>query len=373
MLEEKVKYLPVYNITMEYSYYDDDVDVQRRVEMDYPKKMHLDYNTANVIETITRKSTEANEANPAIRSYAELLQMGERNLYKVIRRIQKLGFNFGISLNYNRVGMSRIIAIADGRLDLPLPVETVYRSIDGRWVYDFLAPQKCVDNVVGEVLAVGGRVYQVGIEWGSRPALASLEYFKHLDGDGAGVLEDKMEDLFKQLLAMGPPRTVFGRRMALDPLLMAVIAAARRDILVKSIAQIARDLGLDDKHTNRAQRRYYNLWRKRIVLGYRVVEAPYWRRERVLVEVSSNDPLRTAYAAAVLPPVVEGLVVGDPNNRHDRLLLHLSGPVRHISTVLSLVKKYQGNIESITCMYEEERNRDYARMLLEMRESAFSC
>jgi len=358
---------------MEYSYYVDDIDVQRRVEMDHSKKVNLDYNTANVIETITRESTETNDANPAIRSYAQLLQMGERNLYKVIRRIQKLGFNFGISINYSRVGMSRIIAVSDSRLDLPLPVETVYRSIDGGWVHDLLAPQKCVDSIVGEVLAMGGRVYQIGIEWGSRPALASLQYFKYLGGDGDGKLEGDMERLFQQLLAMGPPRTVFGRKMALDPLLMAVIAAARRDILVKSIAQIARDLGLDDKHTNRAQRRYYNLWRKRIVLGYRVVEAPYWRGERVLVEVSSNDPLRTAYAAAVLPPVVEGLVVGDPNTRQDRLILHLSGPARHISSVLSLVKKYQGSIESIMCMHEEERNKDYARMLLEMRESAFSC
>jgi len=358
---------------MEYSYYVDDLDVQRRVEMEFPKKMNLDYNTANVIETITRKSTEADEANPAIRSYAQLLQMGERNLYKVIRRIQKLGFNFGISINYDRVGMSRIIAIADSRVDLPLPVETIYRTIDGRWVYDFLAPQKCVGSIVGEVLARGGRVYQVGLEWGSRPALASLHYFKYLGGDGGGGLEKDMERLFQEILAMGPPRRVFGRKMALDPLLMALIAAARRDILVKSIAQIARELGLDEKHTNRAQRRYYNLWRKRIVLGYRVVEAPYWRRERVLVEVSSNDPVRTAYAAAVLPPVVEGLVIGGSNGRQGRLLLHLSGPVRHISSVLSLAKKYQGSVESITCMYEEDRNRDYARMILEMRESTLSC
>jgi len=347
-------------------------NVERLVIMEQKKKKNIDFKIAETIEIITRKSTETENPGHAIRSYASYLHMGERNLYKMIDRAYHLGFRFGVSVNYDRVGLSRLLAVVDGELDLPLPVEAVYRTLDGRRIYDLLVPFHCLRRITGLVRAHGGQAYTVSIEWGSRPALASLRFFNipEENGDVEPHVVEGFRRVFQEVLALGPPRNIMGRRYRLDRILLALIAAARREIIVKSIADIARELGISQ---NKAQRKYYNAWRRRIILGYSVVDAPYFRPGKVMVEVFSNDPVRMAYAAAVLPPVVSGLVVNGHTGRPDRLLLVLSGPMRLLSSVVSLIKDYQGNIGKITCYYDEWRNPDYPREIVSLSEQALLC
>lgn len=323
----------------------------------------IDYRVAQAIEVVTRESTENEEASHALRNYAKYMKTGERNLYKLINRAVNLGFRFGISIRYERLSMARILALVDGELDLPLPVEGVYTSMDGRRVYDLLVHGSCLDEVLARVEAAGGEYYVVSTEWGSRPALATVRYlYLSPDDDVDEHVVEEMGRLLRELLARGPPSNISGRRYPLDKTLLAIIAATRRRAVTESIAKVARDLGIPHA---KAQRKYYNLWSRRVILGYSVVEAPYFRRDKVIAEISYNDPLRMAYAAAVLPPVVYGLVASPgPGRRQDKVLLVLSGPGSLITRTLGVIRRNWGRIDRLIFYHEDSIDRDYPKKIL---------
>ncbi len=340
--------------------------------MPVKKRDLLDYRVAQVVEIVTRKSTEEPEASPALRHYAKFLGTGERNLYKLTSRALSAGFRFGVSVNYQRLGMYRVIAIADELPDLPIPVRATSRTIDVKRVLDTYVPGQCLGKVLEALESAGARVHLVGAEWGSRPALATIPFLSMKpDATITPEMEERMSSLLREMLARGPPPTITGRKYPLDKTLLAIIAEANEKALAESIARIAKDLGI---HHAKAQRKYYNLWHRRVILGYRVRCAPYCSKSHVLAEVTYSDPMRMAYAVAVLPSVLSAMVTVDPaRKKPEKVLVRLTGEGDMISKAISLLRQHWARVDNLVYLYEERINEDYAKQVLETPGADFPC
>jgi len=320
----------------------------------------LDYRVAEIVEVITRKSTEEAEASHSLRYYARFLDTGERNLYKLVQRAQAAGFRFGLSVNYGRIGLVRLLAYAEAPVELPLPPRRVLRTLEGAYVVDSFIPLRCIREARDAVEAAGGRAFEASIEWGSRPALATLS-FLHASPDAQvdEGLEERMAGLVRELMAQGPPPVLVGRRYPVGRLALAVLASAMENSM-ESVARIAARLGVP---ASKAQRKYYGLWQRRVVLGYSVACAPYCGESIALARVRHSDPVRLAYAVAVMPPVLWALVPrgeGGPGE----VLVALTGGGSMVASALSVIRRLWGAVLDLTVAYEHRVNAEYPHQIL---------
>ncbi|MCE4603217.1 MAG: hypothetical protein F7C08_02895 [Desulfurococcales archaeon] len=313
----------------------------------------LDYRVAQTIEALTRRSTEDDEASPAIRWYARYIGTGERNLYKLVQRALSYGFKFGISLNYERIGINMLITIGD-TIDLDLPMKMSAKTLDGKELKMFYMPLVCMNDVIDKLSRENVEYYLNRILWGSRPALASIPFLDLKPvSEISGETEEKMTKIAAEIYQEGPPR-IWGRRYPLDKVLLAILDEADEDS-IKSMAAIARELGIE---TPKAQRKYYNMWSRRVILGYRLRYAPYFGRNHVLAVVSTPEPLRLSYALPVLPPVVFATVSPDPVTGRERVIVSITGEGDMISSTLRIVKKLGGNIDTMYYYYEVDKGKE---------------
>ncbi|MEB3774882.1 MAG: hypothetical protein GSR86_08155 [Desulfurococcales archaeon] len=307
----------------------------------------LDYRVAQTIEALTRRSTEEDEASPAIRWYARYIGTGERNLYKLVQRALSYGFKFGISLNYERVGINLLIAVGDS-VDLDLPMKMAAKTLDGKELKAYYIPTVCINEVAEKLSKENIEFYFNRIVWGSRPALATIPFLDLKPvSEISRETEERMEKIVGEVYQEGPPR-IWGRRYPLDNVLLAILDEADQDS-IKSMAAIARELGIE---TPKAQRKYYNMWSRRVILGYRLGYAPYFGKNNVLAVVSTSEPLRLSYALPVLPPVVFASVSPDPMTGKESVLVSITGEGDMISTTLRIVKKLGGSIDKMYYYYE---------------------
>ena len=313
----------------------------------------IDYRVANAVEVVTRKSTETEEPQPAIRHYSRYLPTGERNLYKLIRRALDLGFRFGVSVYYQRLGLLRVLVVSDHEWDHEFPEWGRYTSLEGRIVYDLIVPQQCLEDVLSEA---PGEAYIASMSWGSRPALATLRFLHARPGvEVAQETIDAMRSLVAELVARGPPRSMHGRKTSYDPATLAILAHVSRNAVPASMARVAEALGIPP---SRAQRKYYGLWRKRIIMGYSVACAPYCSRDVVFSIVEHSDPVTLAYASAVMPPVLEALVLVNERMRTWGVLLATTGGGSMVSAALNVVRGHWGRVrESIMARRESGEPR----------------
>ncbi len=310
----------------------------------------LDYRVAQTIEALTRRSTEDDEASPAIRWYARYIGTGERNLYKLVQRALNYGFKFGISLNYERIGINLLIAVGDS-VELDLLTKMSAKTLDGKELKMFYVPTVCMSKVAEKLSEENVEFYFNRIFWGSRPALASIPFLDLKPvSEISPEVEEKMEKIASEIYQEGPPR-IWGRRYPLDKVLLAILEEADNDA-IKSMAAIARELGID---TPKAQRKYYNMWSRRVILGYRLRYAPYFGRNHVLAVITTPEPLRLSYALPVLPPVVFATVSPDSVTGRERVLVSITGEGDMISITLRIVKKLGGSIEKMYYYYETEK------------------
>jgi len=319
----------------------------------------LDYRIAEIVEVITRRSTEGGELSHSLRYYARFLDTGERNLYKLVQRAQALGFRFGVSVNYRRVGLVRVLAYSESPVELPLPARRVYRTLEGAHVVDAFVPVKCLGEVREAVKAAGGRLFEAGIEWGSRPALATLS-FLHASPDAQvdADLEERMTALVRELMVRGPPPVLVGRRYPIGRLALAVLASAMENSM-ESVARIAARLGVP---ASKAQRKYYGLWQRRVVLGYSVACAPYCGDSVALARVRHSDPVRLAFSVVVMPPVLWSLVPAGED--HGDVLVALTGGGSMVASALSVIRRLWGTVEDLSVAYEYSVNEEYPRQIL---------
>ena len=327
------------------------------------KRSVLDYRVAQVVEVLTRKSTEEEDSTPSLRWYARFLETGERNLYKLLQRALSLGFRFSVSVNYRRMGVLRAFALADEEPRLPVPVRAVYKTLDGRFIVDFHVPQKCVSNIV-EILDAAGVDYElVGVEWGGRPALASIPFLSlQPSAEVSSETIEKMSSLVRDLLARGPPASIIGRKYPVDRVGLAVLAKAMEDSM-ESVANIASQLGLPP---SKAQRKYYSMWQRRIIMGYSISCAPYCGENVVFARVEHGDPARFAYSIAVLPPVLSAMVTVSKRGDARGILLRLAGGGSLVSSALQVVRRYWGNVVDVMIAYPVRVDGDYARRILDL-------
>ncbi len=326
----------------------------------------LDFRVAQTIEYFTRKSTEEDEASPAIRWYAKFVGTGERNLYKLIQRAVNYGFSFGLSLNFERLSMSPVVVVGDG-VDFDGLRKMKGKTFDGMDITMYYSPLACGDSLK-KLASNGFEVHPIRLIWGSRPALASMPF---LEVKPVPKLNDEvkkaMERVVREAYEEGPPR-VWGRRYPFDATTMAVLEAADEDS-IKSIASIARELGIE---SSKAQRKFYNLWSRRVILGYRVNRAPYFDLNHVIAVVETSDPLRLSYSLPVLPSVVWAAVASDINTGENYVLVNVTGQGEMISETLRLVRSLKGNVKKLYSFYLEEE-RYLKTEFLELKEPTAAC
>lgn len=298
----------------------------------------LDYRIARVVEIITRMSTEK-EHNPALKAYAKYLDVGERNLYKLVQRARRAGFSFGISINYERIGMRLGIVVSSSPVVASVPPKSWAKLLDGRFIYSFYVPERCLDEFKSR--APGERVFLAKISWGSRPALTAIP-FLHADPDAEldRSTAEGMRRVFREVYREGP-QGLEGRRYPTDKLTVLMLMEMSRDAL-RSIASLAKEYGINPI---KAQRKYYRLWKRRAVIGYRVKCAPYYTKTGVVALVRHHDPQRLAYALPVLPPVAAADVVEDEDGRTAVLVQAFGGDAVH--TVFRIIRGEGGAIEEI--------------------------
>lgn len=310
----------------------------------------LDYRVAQAIEVLTRKSTEEDEASPAIRWYARFMGTGERNLYKLVQRAMNYDFRFGISMNYERIGIYVLVTLSEEDLDLGVPPKASARTIDGKYLKSFYVPSNCAGELAKKLRDANVEYYFTRIMWGSRPALASIPFLSlKPDTKIDEEKEKRMEEIAREVYSRGPPR-IWGRKYPLDKVLLAIIDEANEDA-IRSVASIAKELNID---TAKAQRKYYNLWSRRVIMGYRVKCAPYCSRSNVLAVISTQEPIRLSYTLPVLPPVISAGVFTDPITGREAILLQITGEGDMVSKTLSITKRMGGKIEDLIYYYEEE-------------------
>ncbi|MEB3779335.1 MAG: hypothetical protein GSR85_03790 [Desulfurococcales archaeon] len=331
----------------------------------------LDYRVAQAVEVLTRKSTEEDEASPAIRWYAKYMGTGERNLYKLVQRAINYGFKFGISMNYERIGIYLLHIVSEEDISLDAPTKMVARTIDGKYMKSYYIPSQCAVDLAKELKEAGIEYYFARIVWGSRPALASIPFLSLKSDTRIGDEKEKtMETVAKEVYTRGPPR-IWGRKYPLDRLLLAIIEEADNNA-IRSVASIAKSLGIE---TPKAQRKYYNLWARRVIMGYKVKCAPYCSKGSVFAVVSTQEPIRLAYTLPVLPPVLSASVFTDPATGREAVLLHITGEGDMVARTLSITKRLGGRVENLTYFYEEPMPEGFslARQLVEEAGKELEC
>ncbi len=298
----------------------------------------LDYRIARVVEVITRMSTEK-EHSPALKVYAKYLDVGERNLYKLVQRARKSGFSFGISINYDRIGMRLGIIINGSPVVANVPPKSWAKLLDGRYVYSFYVPDRCIDEFRAK--APGDKIYLARISWGSRPALTSIPFlYADPDVELDRTTVEGMRRVFKEVYREGP-RGLEGRRYPTDRLTVLMLMEMSRDAL-RSIASLAKEYGINPI---KAQRKYYRLWKRRAVIGYRVKCAPYYSKTGIIALVRHHDPERLAYALPVLPPVAAADVIEDEEGRSAVLVQAFGGDAVH--AVFRIIREEGGVVEEV--------------------------
>jgi len=298
----------------------------------------LDYRIARVVEVITRMSTER-EHSPALKVYAKYLDVGERNLYKLVQRARRAGFSFGISINYERIGMRLGIIISGSPVVASVPPKSWAKLLDGRFIYSFYVPERCLAEF--KARAPGDKVYLARVSWGSRPALTSIPFLyadPDVELDRATV--EGMRRVFREVYREGP-RGLEGRRYPTDKLTVLMLMEMSRDAL-RSIASLAKEYGINPI---KAQRKYYRLWKRRAVIGYRVKCAPYYSKTGVVALVRHHDPERLAYALPVLPPVAAADLVEDSEGRPAVLVQAFGGDAVH--AVFRIIREEGGVVEEV--------------------------
>ncbi|WP_156315865.1 hypothetical protein, partial [Aeropyrum camini] len=135
----------------------------------------IDFRLAQIIEALTRYSTEEG-LPPSIKSYAQKLGLAERNLYKLVQRARAAGFQFGVSINYERLDLSQVVIVGNSPILADVPPKSTARLLDGRFMQTFIVPENCLEEFANSVEA--DDIYFARLVWGSRPALASIPYIR---------------------------------------------------------------------------------------------------------------------------------------------------------------------------------------------------
>lgn len=302
-------------------------------------KETLDYRIARIVEVLTRKSTE-DAVGPALKVYAKYTDIGERNLYKLVQRARKHGFSFGLSINYERIGMRLGIVVSDQPVHASLPPKSWGKLLDGRYIFSFYVPERCIEDFARS--APSEEVYLARISWGSRPALVSIPFlYSEHDVEVDRRTFEGMRRVFREVFREGP-RNIEGRRYPADKLTILMLIEMNRDAL-RSIASIAKDYNIN---SIKAQRKYYRLWKRRAILGYRVSCAPYYSRVGVVALVRHHDPERLAYSLPVLPPVAAADVIEFPGENKEAVLVQAFGGDA-VHAVFRIIREHGGVIERV--------------------------
>ena len=329
----------------------------------------IDYRVAEAVEVITRRSTEEAKPQPAIRWYSRFLGVSERSLYKIVQRAFSYGFRLGLSLNLERIGVYMLFVLGD-EVALAAPPVDSYRAIDGRIASTYYVPYTCLDQVARGLERRGVEYYVARALWGSRPALVTASFMEVRPETMRPETVERLVGLVRALMEAGPLMVFWGRRYVADKQSIAIVDEARRDAL-KSIASIARELSLDPA---RAQRKFYGLWERRVVLGYSVVDAPYLKGVRAIALVSHSDPMRLSYAIPVAPGVVAAYPLKMPD--HGLVLLEVAGHPLLVSDTLSLVKSLGAAVEKVIVVHRDERispRKRYSEAILETPGELLEC
>ncbi|BAN91003.1 hypothetical protein [Aeropyrum camini] len=308
----------------------EEVEVKRARVSRVIKNNMIDFRLAQIIEALTRYSTEEG-LPPSIKSYAQKLGLAERNLYKLVQRARAAGFQFGVSINYERLDLSQVVIVGNSPILADVPPKSTARLLDGRFMQTFIVPENCLEEFANSVEA--DDIYFARLVWGSRPALASIPYIRmdpYYKPDKSVL--DSMKKVFMEVYEKGLP-DIAGRRYPADKVVVLLLLEANIDAL-RSVASMARTYGLSLIKT---QRKYYRLWKRRAILGYRLRCAPYCTPSGIVAVLRHHDPERLAYALPVMPPVASAAVATSHADKKPVVLLQTMGSgetVHHVMRIL---------------------------------------
>ncbi|MEB3765391.1 MAG: hypothetical protein GSR77_04425 [Desulfurococcales archaeon] len=329
------------------------------------KKLEITYTIANLLEQLTRYSTETSKPPNAFRAYARRIKVNERSVYKLLNRAYKLGFALGISINYARLGAARFLLKFDEEPEKEPRFYAKYLTLEGSVIYDLYLPVRC--QMILEEEYPDAEIYRVDAEWGARHALASLGVLNlNLDEPLPRELRERMEKLYVDQLARGVPRYFFGRHYPFDPEIMALLVYAKGHIGIESISGLARKLGFN---VPKMQRKFYTMWERRSIMGYTIEKAPYYTTTNIILSVNGGDPQRTVYAAPVLLGVYSGMLATHKNRNLGLIWLKIDGIIA--AELISIIKEYSPNVKIEGYFYLKEANTDYLRNLPEIYKECY--
>ncbi|MCE4616595.1 MAG: hypothetical protein F7C09_06005 [Aeropyrum sp.] len=300
----------------------------------------IDFRLAQVIEALTRFSTEEG-LPPSIKAYSKKLNIAERNLYKLVQRARAAGFQFGVSVNYERIDLRQVVAITSVPIVTDIPTKSSARLLDGRIMQTYAIPERCVDEFAAKVET--DDLYSITVSWGSRPALASIPYTKAdpYYKPEKNVL-DNMKKVFLQVYEKGLP-DISGRRYPADKVVLLLLFEANRDAL-RSVASIAREYDLSLIKT---QRKYYRLWKRKAILGYRIRCAPYCTPSGIVAVLRHHDPEKLAYALPVMPPVASAALAYRHGENKPVVLMQTMGSGETVHHVMRMLRDFGVTIDKI--------------------------
>lgn len=300
----------------------------------------VDFKIVQLVETLTRKSTEEG-VPPALKHYAQHLGIAERNMYKLVRKAKSEGFKFGVSINYDRIDLRLAVTVTDRPVVADVPPKSSAKLLDGQYVQTFYVPITCLDNFAGGVEA--SDLYFAVIVWGSRPALASIPYtYATLDIEPRRDIVEGMRRVFREVYERSFP-DISGRKYPADKVTLLLLSEANRDAL-RSIASISRDYNLSLIKT---QRKYYRLWRRKAILGYRIKCAPYCESTGIIAVIRHHDPERLAYSLPVLPPIASAAVAYPYGEQRPVVIAQTMGGGSMTHVVMRLVREMGATIEKL--------------------------
>lgn len=319
----------------------------------------LNYRIAEAVEVLTRKSTEAG-LPPALKHYAEFIGTGERNLYKIIQRAKLFGFRFGVSVHYEKLDLALSYVVIDKELESNLPFKQRASTFDNAFIYEYIVSTKCLNKSFSGLK--GARVYVADKVWGSRPALATLKFLSMSSevkiDEG---MYNSMLSLLKDVYIWGLPN-IRGRRYPADALTVLLLMEADGDA-VRSATDIARAYNLDPI---KVQRKYYRLWRRKSILGFRIRKAPYIPGYGALLVVRHDDPDHLSYSLPVLPPIISAATAYPLDRPKERVVIvSAAGGGDMLRTVNKIISVVGGKVETHYYYYDvQEPSKDELEAVL---------
>ncbi len=333
--------------------------------MDY-KQIELTYTLSNLLETLTRQSTETPKPSHSFRSYARKLKVNERSIYKLISRAYRSGFSLGISLNYTRLGAARFLIKFDQKPDVEPNYYAKYLTLEGAVIYDLYLPLRCEKLL--EATYQDAEIYTVKLEWGARHALASAGLLSlSLEKPLPDKTREKLRQIYLETLARGIPSYFYGRHYPYDSELLALLIYTKGKIGITAVSRLARELGFS---IAKMQRKFYSMWDRRVIMGYTIEDAPYFTNTNIVLSVRGENLANTIYASPTLIGVYSGMLTSHKGKDIGLIWLKTNGIIA--AEIVSIIKEYNPEIKVEGYFYLKEKRTDYLSNLKDISKKCYS-